>query len=125
MIRVDGDLTSLLDKMTHHASALRPLALELAAQLLASPYAADDKIHRLSQRRGGPLSWSLLLADGREYHFRTNLGDYDEIVVYDRYRSRPGRDRVRLALLRTPQDARRFARSLVNPMTAAALRKAA
>lgn len=101
-----------------HAFKIAPLAESLSAALMWSPLAQDKHTHVIESSRGGPNSWSLRLADGREYHFRKHddRAHLDSIEVRDAYRN--GRT---IAILRTRAECRQFASKLrCNPFVARA-----
>ena len=103
-------ISDLLGKMGH-AYRIGPLAESLVASLFLSPLNADKHHHEIYSSHGGPNSWGLYLADGRQFHFRggSHTTHYDCIEVYDRYR-RNGYKPV--IVLRTRHDCRVWASKL-------------
>jgi hypothetical protein len=85
MIKVEGpNPTTLWRRMEHHASDLIPLVHSLIDALVFGPLGQDDNVHVIRQHKAGANSFSLTLAGGPTYHFRSH--DYRTIEVYDSFK---------------------------------------
>lgn len=111
MIRVDGpNPTTLWRRMEHHASELIPLVHSLIDDILFGPLGQGAEVHVMKQHKVGANSFSLTIADGPTYHFRSH--DYRTIEVYDAFKHGN-----LLARLRTPDEAEGFvARMAAGPL---------
>jgi hypothetical protein len=74
-----GRLTTIVDRLDHHAEKLLPLAGALMNGLLASKVARDDQVHKLHLGKGAG-GINLYLHNGAKFAFRAGL---DEDDIYD------------------------------------------
>jgi len=119
VIRTEGpNLDTLPNRVACHARQAAPLvAAAFENLLLRCPLAQDHHEHVLRQSRPGAQSFSLVLCDGREFHFRgLEEEGYSAIAVRDRYR-----EGTTIEVLRTPGDVRRFFEGLSVSSLAAAV----
>jgi hypothetical protein len=89
MLKVEGQNLEVLrmgSRLRHHARVLVPLIDALTnALIFDSPLARDNHVHVLRQVRTGAGSFVLIVADGREFHFRPD--GQDGILVKDAYQN--------------------------------------
>jgi len=90
VIRVIGkNRKALLTRLEHHAAPLVPFREAFVnALLFHSSLASDNDRHILRQSRTGAGSWSLHLADGRRFYFRSGLNPrtgkyYEHVDIHD------------------------------------------
>jgi hypothetical protein len=80
MIHVIGKKPLAIENVGNHAPSYKPIVDVMVYEIMFGWIGQDKNVHVIRQSRTGMNSFSLELADGREFHFRgweTNNGMID------------------------------------------------